>query len=214
MTHPAYLRDKARAMRVERSMTIDEIAERLALSRTTIYHWVRDLPPIPTTIRQSEAQRRGTAAMQAKYALLRDQAYASGVEEFPRLAADPTFRDFICMYIGEGSKRARNVVAVANSDPAVVALSDRWIRRLAGRGGPDYWVQYHADQDLEELRCFWGGVLGVPAAAIRLQRKSNSNQLAKRTWRSAHGVLTVRITDTNLRCRLQAWMDLIRASWQ
>jgi hypothetical protein len=32
-------------MRVERKLTIDQIAERLALSRTTIYYWVKDLPP-------------------------------------------------------------------------------------------------------------------------------------------------------------------------
>ncbi len=31
-------------MRIERQFTIDELAERLALSRSTIYYWVRDLP--------------------------------------------------------------------------------------------------------------------------------------------------------------------------
>ncbi|MEA2202107.1 MAG: hypothetical protein QOI89_2703 [Solirubrobacteraceae bacterium] len=31
-------------MRVERRLTIDQIAERLALPRSTIYYWVRDLP--------------------------------------------------------------------------------------------------------------------------------------------------------------------------
>jgi DNA-binding XRE family transcriptional regulator len=36
MAHPAYLREKARSMRIERRLTIDELAERLALSRTTI----------------------------------------------------------------------------------------------------------------------------------------------------------------------------------
>jgi transposase-like protein len=41
VTYPAYVREKARRMRVERDFTIDEIAERLAISRQTIYHWVR-----------------------------------------------------------------------------------------------------------------------------------------------------------------------------
>jgi len=44
MTHPACLREKARQLRKERKLTIDELAERLALSRSTIYYWVRDLP--------------------------------------------------------------------------------------------------------------------------------------------------------------------------
>jgi len=43
-TYPPYLREKARSLRRERKLTIDQLAERLALPRTTIYYWVRDLP--------------------------------------------------------------------------------------------------------------------------------------------------------------------------
>src|SRR5271167_3909663 len=50
MAHATYLREKARSMRIERQFTIDELAERLALSRSTIYYWVRDLP-IPGCVR-------------------------------------------------------------------------------------------------------------------------------------------------------------------
>jgi hypothetical protein len=43
-TYPPYLREKARTLRRERKLTLDELAECLALPRTTIYYWVRDLP--------------------------------------------------------------------------------------------------------------------------------------------------------------------------
>lgn len=49
---------------------------------------------------------------------------------------------------------------------------------------------------------------------IKLQRKSNSKQLAGRSWRSRHGVLTMRIDDTLLRARMQAWMDRIHEDWR
>ncbi|MDP9384457.1 MAG: helix-turn-helix domain-containing protein [Actinomycetota bacterium] len=185
MTHPAYLREKAREIRVEKRLTIDEIAERLALPRTTIYHWVRDIP-IPRATWPPDAQRLGTLAMQARYRELREAAYAQGIVEFDSLAEDRSFRDFVCLYIAEGYKRSRNSLAIGNSDPAVIAVADRWLRRLAGRE-PGYTVQYHADQDLEELRAFWGGVVGVAPERVRVQRKSNSNQLKARTWRSVHG---------------------------
>jgi hypothetical protein len=45
-------------------------------------------------------------------------------------------------------------------------------------------LQYHADQDPAALYTFWGHLLGVESAAIRVQRKSNSTQLAGRRWRS------------------------------
>lgn len=38
MTYPPYLKEKARTLRRERNMTIDDLAERLALSRSTIYY--------------------------------------------------------------------------------------------------------------------------------------------------------------------------------
>jgi transcriptional regulator with XRE-family HTH domain len=44
MAYPAYIREKARELRRKKQLTIDELAERLALPRTTIYYWVRDLP--------------------------------------------------------------------------------------------------------------------------------------------------------------------------
>lgn len=50
-------------------------------------------------------------------------------------------------------------------------------------------------------------------ASISLQRKSNSNQLRKRTWRSVYGVLTVRGNDTYLHARLQGWMECQRKEW-
>jgi hypothetical protein len=76
-----------------------------------------------------------------------------------------------------------------------------------------YSVQYHADQDLQELRRHWGDVLGIDGEAIRLQRKSNSGALSGRTWRSEHGVLTLWAADTLLRARLQAWIDRVREEW-
>jgi AcrR family transcriptional regulator len=212
MAYPAYIRDHARRLRIERHLSIDEIAERLALPKTTIYYWIKDLP-LGRERRWSVAQRRAYEAVRAKYKRLRDEAYAHGAVEYDELATVPTFRDFVVLYIAEGSKRNRNTLAIANSDERIIAMATGWMRRL-GRREPVFSIQYHADQDLDELRSFWGLALDIPGSVIRLQRKSNSNQLNGRTWRSAHGVMTVALYDTLLRARLQAWIDRIRSDWQ
>ena len=211
MTHPPYLREKARSLRVEKRLTIDELAERLALPRTTIFYWVRDLP-IPATLGQTAARRAATRAMQARFRRLRMDAYAEGRRTFLALSAETTFRDFVCLYVAEGYKRNRNSVAIGNSDPRVIAVANHWIRRFA-RNPVTYAVQYHADQDLAGLRTFWSAHVGSTPEAIRLQRKSNSNQLAGRTWRSGHGVLTIRACDTLFRAQLQGWMDVLAEEW-
>jgi hypothetical protein len=211
MAYPAYVREKARKLRVEKHLSIDEIAERLALPKTTIYDWVRDLP-LGRPRRANPGQEKGNRTMSAKCRFRRLAAYARGRVEFDRLSRDPTFRDFVCLYIGEGSKRNRNRVAVCNSDPRVIVLCTRWIRRFA-RNPLDFRVQYHADQDLHELQRFWGEQVGVPPERIGLQRKSNSGRLGGRSWRSQHGVLTVTAGDTMFRARLQAWMDCLKEQW-
>ena len=208
MTYPAYVRDKARSLRTEKHLSIGEIAERLALPKTTIYYWVRDLP----LGRPRRSNPAGSLRMQAKYRVRRRVAYAQGISEFPVLSTDPTFRDFVCMYIAEGYKRNRNKVAVGNSDPVVVVLCTQWIRRFA-RNPITFSIQYHADQDLCEITEFWGAKLGVAPESIRLQRKSNSGQLAGRAWRSRYGVLTISAGDTLLRARLQGWIDCLRMQW-
>ena len=150
--------------------------------------------------------------MKRKYRLLREAAYREGVESFARLCGEPTFREFVCLYIAEGYKRSRHTVSICNSDPSVMVLSDRWIRRLTRRP-VDYVVTYHPDQHEAELRAFWGGVLDVAPADIRCTRKSNSGRLSGRVWRCRHGVLAVSSHDTYFRARLGAWVDLVKADW-
>jgi hypothetical protein len=208
---PSVHREKARQMRTEKDLTIDEIAERLAISRQTIFHWVRDLP-MRRARRSTPATRRRDQTNALRFKQRRDIAYEQGVEEFDELAREPTFRDFVSLYVGEGSKRNRNEVEICNSDPKVLVVCDYWLRRLTCRP-VSYSLQYHADQDVDQLRRFWGQLLRVDPESIRLQRKSNSDQLAGRTWRSIHGVLSVRTCDTYLRARLQAWIDRLTEEW-
>jgi transcriptional regulator with XRE-family HTH domain len=212
MAHPAYLRARARELRVAKHLSLDELAERLSLPKTTIYCWISDLP-LGRERRASPGQRKGNLAMQAKYRRLREEAYEQGRAEYPALMLEPTFRDFVVLYIAEGFKRNRNCASIGNSDDRIVAMSAGWLARFSSKQLV-YGVQYHADQDLDELRVFWGQVLGIDCAKIKLQRKSNSGQLAGRTWRSQHGVLTVGVNDTLFRARLQAWMDMVREEWR
>jgi hypothetical protein len=211
MAYPAYVKEKARELREKKKLTIDELAERLALPRTTVFYWVRDLP-IGTTSNEKLAARRASRANRENHRRLREAAYRQGRDEYPILLVQPTFRDFVCMYIGEGYKRNRNVVSICNSDPAVIRLGASWICRLSSRP-VSYSFQHHADQDPKRVCAFWGDLLKVEPSAIKFQRKSNSGKLAGRAWRSKYGVLQVRTADTYLRARLDAWMDCVRGDW-
>lgn len=195
-------------------MTIDEIAERLAVSRTTVFYWVGDIPieRKPATGWPDSVRRKGNEAMRRKYERLREAAYERGMLEFLAFERQVGFRDFVCLYIAEGKKRDRNRVAIGNSDPAVMVLAQRWMKSLSANP-LCYAVQYHADQDVNAVKGFWARTLGIGPELVKVQRKSNSNRLNGRDWRSPHGVLTIEAGDTYFRAELQAWMDWVQDEW-
>jgi hypothetical protein len=78
---------------------------------------------------------------------------------------EPTFRDFVCLYIAEGSKRNRNRVALCNSDPAVIRVATSWMRRMTDKP-LKFAIQHHANQDLHELSKFWSGALDIEPSAL------------------------------------------------
>lgn len=210
MAYPLYLRQRACELRTERHLSLIEIADRLSLPKTTVYYWIKDLP-LGRPRRHNPGP--GNRAVQVRFRRLREEAYARGLAEYDGLIQLPTFRDFVVLYVAEGSKRNRNRVSIANSDAHVVAMAASWLRVLTPKA-LIYSLQYHADQRLDQLRNYWGDVLDIDGGVIQLQRKSNSGQLKGRTWRSAHGVMSITVSDTYLRARLQAWIGCVQAAWR
>lgn len=96
------MREKARSLRVEKHFSLDEIAARLALPKPTVYYWIRDLP---LGRPRRENGHPGNNAVVRKHRLMREAAYTQGQGEFEEMTRDPTFRDFVYMYIGEGYKK-------------------------------------------------------------------------------------------------------------
>ena len=209
--HYDHLRAKAIQLRTEQHMILEDIVDCLQLPKTTIYYWIKDIP-IPRTKKQTAAQLRKGELIRERAAAVREGWYQQGLAEAPQLIQDPTFRDFVVLYMAEGAKRDRNTVAFVNSDPKLVLLAHRWIKALASRK-LEYSLQYHADHNVAELQQYWGGILEIEPDIIKLRRKSNSGQLAGRKFRSVYGLLTVRSSDTQLMARLHGWMDYLKTQW-
>jgi AcrR family transcriptional regulator len=207
-----HLRAKAIELRTKQKLSLDEIVDRLQLPRTTIYYWIKDLP-IPSTEKQTEHRRKVAQANTERYRQLREAAYQDGRKQALTLFQDPAFRDFIVLYMAEGYRRNRNEVSLANSNPNIVKLAKHWITHFTANK-VTYSLQCHVDNDVAELQRFWGETLNVKADTIIVIRKSNSGSMSGRQWRSVHGVLTVKVGDTYLRSRIQAWMDYIQETWR
>jgi hypothetical protein len=219
MTHSRYLRNMARLLRVERELSVDQLATRLALPRSTVYYWVRDLP-LHSEGRRGEAgrasARAGVGDAPGEVERLRPgqaSAYEEGLRSFGDLTAQPTFREFVCLYAAEGYKRGRTHVALANADPAIMRLASRWIWRLTDRS-PSLSICCSDGQSLNELRGFWSEAVNQAPATIAPGSDADDAPLHAWGAPALHGVLTVSVDDKLLRARLQAWMCRLREGWR
>jgi len=209
-----HLRAKALELR-QNGMRLCEIQERLQLSKTTIYYWIKDLEVEINSGRSEKeikAQTKASQATKKKWALKRQGYYEEGLLEAEKKFADPLFRDFVILYLTEGYKRSRNTVSICNSDADIMILAHDFLK-LEANNKLYYSVQCHIDNDENEIKQFWANKLGISADLIRVARKSNSNHLSKRQWRSVNGVCTVGSSDTKLRSKMQAWIEYLKEQW-
>jgi hypothetical protein len=221
MAHSNYIRQMARLLRVEQQLSVDRLAARLALPRSTVYYWVRDLPlqvdarGIGACDRGAIAAGRdlGTAQRRSAPGSSSERAYEDGLRSFADLDTEPTFRDFVCLYIARGCMRERTKVSLTDSDPAVIRLVNRWMLRLSDRS-PLLSVEYEPGQSLTELRRFWGAVVGAEARTIHAHGAVDRAGAELPVRRARHGALTLALDDTLLRARLQAWIGKTRDSWR
>jgi hypothetical protein len=220
MTHSRYLRNMARLLRVEQQLTVDQLAGRLAVPRSTVYYWVRDLPLRTARAESAEVAEGaepgdagGTAGEREHLSPGQASAYEQGLRSFDDLVAQPTFRDFLCIYILEGYKRDRSRVSLTNADPAVMRLVNRWIWRLTDKS-PSLSVRCPPEQSISELRRFWSETVGAQPEAIRARSGKEGEPVQRSSTPTLHGALTVSVEDKLLRARLQAWMCKMREDWR
>lgn len=209
-----HLKEKAIRLRTENNMSLNEIVERLSLPKTTIYGWICDFPlgRPPRESSRDAARQKGRETTRKKHELIRQQAYDLGMSQAQLLLGQQAYRDFVVLYIAEGYKKSRNTVSICNSDPVVMQICNRLIKKESSRK-LTYNVLCYEDHSEKEIQRFWGQEMGVDACKINVRRKSNSGRMVHRNWRSLYGVLTIRTHDTCFRSRLQAWIDCIKTDW-
>ena len=137
--------------------------------------------------------------------------YVTGLAEFERLAADPSFLAFIGLIDDEGTHGRRDTVELSTGDSDDAALAAHWLRRLSGaRVG--YSLDVGPGDDVVENVRAWSRRLDIDHERLRLRRR-RFDELGPRAFDPApDGVVTIRTVDPVLQVRMQAWIDKVRAN--
>lgn len=167
MGYRGKLKEKAEARRLRAdAWTLQEIADELGVSKSSVSIWVRDVDFIPR--RPRRARRRGPNKLQRRKEEEVRRLRAEGRERIGRLSERDLLIAGVSLYAGEGSK-TDGAVTFANTNPRMIALFCTWLRafftidesRLRGR------VYLHEGLDLDRAVNFWSRVSGIPSSQFR-----------------------------------------------
>jgi hypothetical protein len=199
-------KEKAITMR-QANKSLDEIAESLNLNKSTVYYWIKD---IEASITRRPCSKAASIKNRNTWAARRQNFYDDGLREYPILSTNKLFRDFIILYICEGYKRNRNSVGITNSDPIVIKLAYDVMLPLTPKT-PFFEVQVHLDNNVEDVKKFWGNLLGINSEIIKVYtRKIN---MTNRNGRLPHGIFSVKYNNTEFRSKIQSWIDCLKKEW-
>jgi DNA-binding transcriptional ArsR family regulator len=197
--------EEARRLRAQ-SMTLQEIAEKLGVSKSSVSLWVRDVPFTPSK-RRYGPRLRPNRLQEAKRVEI-EECDAEGIERLRRLDDLAYLAAGAALYAGEGAKRDHSVV-FANSDPAMIRFHCGWLRsffeidesRLRMR------VYLHEGLDIDAAQAFWSDVTGIPLEQFGKPHRPKAHPTIRRN-KHEHGCAYVIYSCSRTHRRV---MGLVRA---
>ena len=202
-------------MRKEEKLTYPEISKRMNRPVATIIRWLAPYRNKCSVLVKNNADK-GRLKMMNNYAIKRKFAYDEAMKDVSEKIKDVLLRDFINIYIGEGTKRRDTIISIVNSDPKIIYLSLDIIKKyfLKEDKKIDLQVRYYKENNNElELLDYWKKLLNDDekikfSTYIQPTKKAighnNSNKF---------GLVTLRVNDTYAKEKLNAYMDYIKAEW-
>jgi len=198
------------------NLSMKEISEKMNRPIGTIKRWLA-----PYQLKSSSEVMKANALkaslkMQENYALKRVKAYNKAKETVELDLKDNLLRDFINIYIGEGTKRNKDRISIVNSDPKIILLSLFIMKKffLKENKKINLEVRYYKENNNElELLEYWKNLVKDESVkfttyiqpTVKAEGHNNSNK---------YGLIVLTINDSYAKEKLNAYMDYIKEEWK
>jgi hypothetical protein len=172
-------RNDARRLRT-RGLTMDEIAKKLGVSKSSVSLWTRDVPFQPSLIK-TKGRRRGPNVLQRRKQEEIDRLRAEGLARVGQLDREQFFVCAVMLYAGEGDK-TDGAVGLANSDPRMIAFFCAWLRSFFDVDETRLRVRLylHEGLDLHAALVFWSRLTGIPPSQFGKAYRAEANPSIRR----------------------------------
>ena len=170
---------RARELRAE-AWTLQDIAIELGVSKSSVSLWVRDVEFTPNPRRRTRAPRPSSLHLRKLEEI--ERCRTEGIERIG-VMTDREFLVFgLALYAGEGSKTDGDVT-FANSDPRLIWLHLKWLRRFFDLDESRLRVKLylHDGLDLMAANGFWSELTKIPVSQFTKPYRAAADPSIRRT---------------------------------
>jgi transcriptional regulator with XRE-family HTH domain len=155
---------RARELRAQ-SWTLQDIADELGVSKSSVSLWVRDVEFVPNPRRTSHVGPRKPSSLHVRKLAEIEQCRAEGMERIGTLSEREFLVLGLALYAGEGSK-TDDKIYFANSDPRLILLFVSWLRRFfeVDESRLRIKLYLHDGLDLDAANEFWSSLTDIPVS--------------------------------------------------
>lgn len=218
------LRERAVALRREKSMSYSEIRKRLGVSKSTLSYWLKDMPLSEQRIRDLRhagwergevARERYRNTMRRKKDASEQVIYLQKKEEVNNLSREALFSAGLMLYAAEGAKTRMNRLALANTDPRIIRFFIWWLNEFFGVSRDMVRVELHLYESMEvekEMK-FWQDTLRLARAQfykpqVRLMRKGSFTYKDSQRHGTCGLYLSSAVKSTEVLLTVRAFLDV------
>lgn len=196
-------------------LTIKEIAQKVNRSTSTVKRWLAPYELRVSSKIKKENCLKGSLKMQENYAFKRKNAYEINKNNASEDLKNSLLRDFINIYIGEGTKKAKNTISIVNTDPKIILLSLFILKKYFLSEDKKIFLEirhYVENNNEADLLKYWKNLINDDKInfstyiqpTVKALGHNNSNQ---------YGLITLKIHDAYAKQKLNAYMDFIKEEW-
>lgn len=211
-------KEKARTLR-KKGYSINQIVREAGFTKSSVSLWVRDI--ILTKAQRKGLSERGRSVESVERRRISRLANESRKK---RIIIDKAKKDFtnisleqlklvgVILYLGEGAKKSRGVVAMANSDPLVIKMMVRFLREICNVPENKFRGHIHTftHADVEKTEKYWSQITGIPRKQFyKTYIKPSSASLQKRKT-LPFGTFDLSVNDTKLFLTIMGWIERIK----
>jgi hypothetical protein len=195
-----------------------EVASRMGRPVGTIKRWLapyKEMWPAEVTELAKINAKAASLKNKAKQDKLKQEAYDEAYGNAEKNLKDELLRDFVNLYIGEGTKNTGNVT-MTNSDLRTILLSLYAMKKYFLQEGKNIKIEiryYEKNNNEQELLNYWTKLLGHDENICLKTYKQKRYNPEGHNNSNKFGLIRIDICDVYAKEKLNAYMDYLKEKW-